>query len=141
MSVLAELLYDSFSTSKTPVFIIMDDLYFLQQKSLIAMLMFLACSLPGSFHWARECPETLWLKYPTAIVSSMVKMFSFHNIPEIMRMKALPLKALEENNDLTEIERNNLLGDAEVSESFLRYNDISAMSIHIPRYSDAKYLL
>lgn len=82
------------------------------------------------FRWTKECPEELWLNYPIAIVATMVKMFSFHNIPEIMRMKALLLKALEENNDLTEVERNNLLGDAEVSESFLRYNDISAMSIH-----------
>ncbi len=60
----------------------------------------------------------------------MVKMFSFHNIPEIKRMKSLLLKSLEQDKTLTMQERDDLLGDAEVAESFLCYNDIYAMSAH-----------
>ncbi len=82
------------------------------------------------FRWICECPEEIILKYPLAITPCMLKMFSFHNIPELKRMKSLLLKALEQDTVLTEDERNNLLGDAEISESFLCYNDISAMSIH-----------
>lgn len=82
------------------------------------------------FRWVESCPEEYLLRYPTAIVSSMVKMFSFHNIPEIKRVKGLLLKSLDRDTALTQQERNDLLGDAEVSESFLCYNNISAMSTH-----------
>lgn len=82
------------------------------------------------FSWLTECPEELLLKYPSALVVCMVKMFSFHNIPEIKRMKHLLLKSLEQDASLTGQERDNLLGDAEVAESFLAYNDISAMSAY-----------
>ena len=82
------------------------------------------------FRWIESCPEEYLLIYPVAIVACMVKMFSFHNIPEIKRMKGLLLKSLEQDTALTEQERHDLLGDAEVSESFLCYNNISAMSTH-----------
>ncbi len=82
------------------------------------------------FTWMQACPETLLVRHPFAIVVCMVKMFSFHNIPEIKRMKSLLLKALEQDTALTPQEHDNLLGDAELSESFLCYNDISAMSAY-----------
>lgn len=82
------------------------------------------------FRWIKTCPEEYLLRYPIAIVACMVKMFSFHNIPEIKRMKGLLLKSLEQDTALTEQERHDLLGDAELSESFLCYNNISAMSVH-----------
>jgi LuxR family maltose regulon positive regulatory protein len=82
------------------------------------------------FEWMKQCPEAMLLKYPDTIVACMVKMFSFNNMPEIFVLKKLLLKALAQNDDLTQQERNNLLGDAEVSESFLCYNNISAMSAH-----------
>lgn len=82
------------------------------------------------FAWMKECPEEVLLMHPSAIVVCMVKMFSFHNIPEIRRMKSLLLKSLEQDTTLTPQERDNLLGDAEVAESFLCYNDISAMSAY-----------
>lgn len=78
--------------------------------------------------WLNECPEEIILKYPSAITSCMLEMFTIYNIPELMRMKELLLKSLEQNTTLTKEERNNLLGDAEVSESFLFFNNISAMS-------------
>lgn len=82
------------------------------------------------FHWVKACPEYDIIRFPGTIVACMVKMFSFHNIPEIHRFKALLLKSLEQDTTLSEQERNNLLGDAEVSESFLCYNNISAMSAY-----------
>lgn len=82
------------------------------------------------FSWLTECPGEILLDYPSALVVCMVKMFSFHNIPEIKRMKQLLLKSLALNTSLTRQDRDNLLGDAEVAESFLAYNDISAMSTY-----------
>lgn len=80
------------------------------------------------FDWIADCPQERLLAYPGALVACMVKMFSFHNIPEIHRLKALLLQSLEQNTDISEQERGNMLGDAAVSESFLCYNNISAMS-------------
>lgn len=80
--------------------------------------------------WAKSCPEEVLLQYPAAIVIFMLKLFSFHQIAEIKRMKGLLLLSLEKDTSLTQEERNNLLGDAEVAESLLAYNDISAMSAY-----------
>lgn len=80
--------------------------------------------------WSKDCPEGVLLQYPAAIVLFMFKLFVFHHIHEIKRMKGLLLASLEQNTSLTQEERNNLLGDAEVSESLLVYNDISAMSAY-----------
>ena len=80
------------------------------------------------FSWLRNCPEEILEKHPYALVACMLKSFSFHNIPEIKRMKGLLLRSLKEDKLLTQQEIDNLLGDAEVSESFLAYNNISAMS-------------
>ena len=80
------------------------------------------------FIWLQSCPEEILIRHPYALVACMLKSFSFHNIPEIKRMKNLLLKSLKEDTALTHKERDNLLGDAEVSESFLAYNNISKMS-------------
>lgn len=82
------------------------------------------------FGWLTKCPEEIILQYPSALVVAILKMFSFHNIPEIKRMKQLLLKSLEQDSSLTKQERDDLLGDAEVAESFVAYNDISAMSVY-----------
>lgn len=79
-------------------------------------------------HWLKECPEDIILKYPSAINSCMIEMFAINNIAESKRMKELLLKSLEQNKELTEEEKNNLLGTEELSESFLFYNNIPAMS-------------
>ncbi len=80
------------------------------------------------FDWMSTCPQELLIDHPEAIVIGMITMFSMNNIPEIFRLKAILLDALEKDKDLSLEERNNLLGDAEVAESFLAYNNISAMS-------------
>lgn len=83
--------------------------------------------------WLKECPEEILIRHPSALTTCMVKNFSFHNISEIKRLKNLLLKSLEQDVLLSGQERDNLLGDAEVSESFLCYNDISAMSAYHKR--------
>jgi LuxR family maltose regulon positive regulatory protein len=80
------------------------------------------------FSWIGNCPEEILLQYPNALTVCMLTMFVFNNIEELYRLKALLLKSLEINDTLSEEEKNNLLGDAEISESFTAYNNISAMS-------------
>ncbi|MGI6743411.1 MAG: hypothetical protein ACOX4O_07125 [Eubacteriales bacterium] len=82
------------------------------------------------FSWIGRCPEEILLQYPNALTVCMLKMFAFNNIPELKRLKSLLLKSLEIDKTLSEEEKNNLLGDAEISESFTAYNNISAMSAY-----------
>ncbi len=80
------------------------------------------------FSWIANCPEEILLRYPAALTVSMVSMFTYNNIEEFYRLKSLLLKSLEINDSLSDEEKNNLLGDAEVSESLIAFNNISAMS-------------
>ncbi len=82
------------------------------------------------FSWIGNCPEEILLQNPYALTACMVKMFAFNNIAELKRLKSLLLKSLEMNKTLSNEEKNNLLGDAEISESFTAYNNISAMSAY-----------
>ena len=80
------------------------------------------------FSWIDNCPEEILLRHPSALTTCMLTMFTFNNIEELYRLKALLLQSLEMNDTLSDEEKNNLLGDAEISESFTAFNDISAMS-------------
>ncbi|HHW93558.1 MAG TPA: hypothetical protein GX734_03590 [Clostridiaceae bacterium] len=82
------------------------------------------------FSWIDNCPEEILLQNPNALTACMVKMFAFNNIAELKRLKSLLLRSLEKNKTLSDEEKNNLLGDAEISESFTAYNNISAMSAY-----------
>ncbi|MGI6508376.1 MAG: LuxR C-terminal-related transcriptional regulator [Saccharofermentanales bacterium] len=82
------------------------------------------------FSWVGNCPEEILLQHPSALTVCMLKMFAFNNIAELKRLKSLLLKSLEMNKTLSDEEKNNLLGDAEISESFTAYNNISAMSAY-----------
>ncbi len=74
------------------------------------------------------CPKDVLFSHPLAILVLMRCMFNWHRIPKMMEMKAMLLKALERNPDMDEVERGNLLGECDLINSFLMYNDISAMS-------------
>lgn len=80
------------------------------------------------FNWIEKCSEDLLMEHPKALVIGMLTMFSMNNIPEILRLKALLLEALKKDASLTQQEKDDFLGDAEIAESFLAYNNISAMS-------------
>ncbi|NLL91005.1 MAG: hypothetical protein GX222_01110 [Ruminococcaceae bacterium] len=80
------------------------------------------------FSWIGNCAEEILLRHPGALAVCMLTMFTFNNIEELYRLKSLLLKSLEINDTLSEEEKNNLLGDAEISESFTAFNDIPAMS-------------
>ncbi len=82
------------------------------------------------FSWISECPEDILMAHPSALVICMITMFTMNNIPEIQRMKSLLIEAMEQDTVLTSQERDDLLGDAEVAESFLSYNNIMAMSAY-----------
>ncbi len=80
--------------------------------------------------WSAECPEELLLLRPDALLILMLNLYTYNNIPEMMRLYELFQQSLEQNDTLDEQDRNNLLGDAEIALSFLEFNDISAMSAH-----------
>lgn len=75
-----------------------------------------------------KCPAETLKSYPFAILVLMRRMFTWRQIPKMLELKALLLKAIEEHPELSEEERGNLLGECDLILSFLCYNDISAMS-------------
>ena len=80
------------------------------------------------FSWFENCPEEILLQHPSALTIGMLTMFMFNNIEGLYRLKELLLKSLGTDVSLSEEEKNNLLGDAEISESMTAFNNISAMS-------------
>ena len=75
-----------------------------------------------------ECPAAVLKAHPLAILVLMRSMFNWRNIPKMLELKALLLDAIAEHPVLSTQERGNLLGECDLIMSFLRYNDISAMS-------------
>ena len=79
--------------------------------------------------WCRGCPEDVLRRHPDAVCVLMRKLFSFREIPELLRLRALLLDALQPGGAFCEQERENYLGECDLVMSFLRYNDIAAMSV------------
>ena len=79
--------------------------------------------------WCRDCPEDALRRHPDAVCVLMRKLFSFREIPELLRLRALLLDALQPGGAFCEQERENYLGECDLVMSFLRYNDIAAMSV------------
>ncbi|RGU91671.1 hypothetical protein DWW31_13735 [Clostridium sp. AF15-17LB] len=82
------------------------------------------------YRWSVECPVSLLMGHPDAVLILMRKLFTFQRIPEMFRLKEVLLKSLDTIATLTEQERQDYLGECELVMSFLKYNDISAMSAH-----------
>ena len=82
------------------------------------------------YRWSRECPPEILNAHPDAILILMRKLFSFRQIPEMLRLKEILMESLATNETLTEEERNDYYGECELVMSFLQYNDISAMSVY-----------
>ena len=75
-----------------------------------------------------RCPVSVLKEYPLAILVLMRCMFNWKNIPKMLELKALLLASIREHPKLSEEERGNLLGECDLIQSFLMYNDISRMS-------------
>lgn len=75
-----------------------------------------------------ECPEAVLKAHPLAILVLMRSMFNWRQIPKMMEMKGLLMASIAEHPELSAQERGNLLGECDLIQSFLCYNDISAMS-------------
>ncbi len=74
-----------------------------------------------------QCGEETLMAEPQALLVLMRRLFSWRQIPKMLALKELLLKAANRPG-LTDEERNNLLGECDLVMSFLGYNDIAAMS-------------
>ena len=75
-----------------------------------------------------QCPREALKARPLTILVLMRSMFNWRRIPEMMALKELLLTAIEEQPEMPEEERGNLLGECDLILSFLMYNDITRMS-------------
>ena len=87
--------------------------------------------------WEKECPEAALLRHPVAPLICMKVLFSFGQFEEMFRVKRLLDDFLSRDDiDITEAEKNNLLGESELIMGFTVYNDIHAMSSFHRRASE-----
>ena len=78
--------------------------------------------------WLAQCREEALLAAPRSLLVLMRRLFSLGAIPQMLMLKDLLPRALEQS-DLPERERQNLRGECDLILSFLGYNDIAAMSV------------
>ncbi len=86
--------------------------------------------------WEKECPRDIMLKHPVALLTIMKVLFSFGQMAEMIEIKKLLARSLEENTAMDQTEKNNLLGESELIMGFTAYNDIQAMSSFHRRASE-----
>lgn len=75
-----------------------------------------------------QCPEPVLKQHPLALLVLMRRMFTWRQIPTMMKLKELLMAAIAEQPEMTAQERGNLLGECDLIMSFLMYNDITKMS-------------
>ena len=75
-----------------------------------------------------RCGDRVLMEHPTALLVLMRRMFTWGQIPRMRQLKELLLESVRRHPKLTDRQRGNLLGECDLIESFLYYNDIGAMS-------------
>lgn len=75
-----------------------------------------------------RCPVKALQRHPLAILVLMRRMFTWQQIPKMMELKALLEAAVAQHPEWPAAERGNLLGECDLIQSFLFYNDITQMS-------------
>ena len=75
-----------------------------------------------------QCPEPVLKQHPLALLVLMRRMFTWRQIPTMMKLKELLMAAIAVQPEMTAQERGNLLGECDLIMSFLMYNDITKMS-------------
>ena len=75
-----------------------------------------------------RCPVDALKRHPLAILVLMRRMFTWQQIPKMMELKALLEAAVAQHPEWPAAERGNLLGECDLIQSFLFYNDITQMS-------------
>ena len=75
-----------------------------------------------------RCGDQVLMEHPTALLVLMRRMFTWGRIPRMQQLKALLLVSVRNHPDMTPRQRGNLLGECDLIESFLHYNDITEMS-------------
>lgn len=79
--------------------------------------------------WFRDCPDEVRSAYPVAMLVYARRLFTFHMPVECKQTLDSLLQRLNTNTTLSETEKNNLLGEVEIVQSFLKFNNIQAMSV------------
>ena len=75
-----------------------------------------------------RCPSDVLAEHPLAILVLMRSMFNWRRIPKLLEMKAALHASLAAHPEWSGEVRGNLLGECDLIQSFLYYNDIREMS-------------
>ncbi len=79
--------------------------------------------------WLEKCPKEILNAHPIAMLICARRLYMYHMRSECAEALKTLKRILAEDTKLSGRERDNLLGEIEISGSFLRYNNIEAMSV------------
>ena len=79
-------------------------------------------------HGLALCPQEVLMRHPFALLVLMRSMFNWRQIPKMLELKGILLASVEAHPEWSAEEKGDLLGECDLIQSFLMYNDISAMS-------------
>ena len=82
------------------------------------------------FEWCENCPKEILCAHPEAILIFALQYFTAGNIPKMLQLNEMLIDVVKKNPKLTKKERDNFLGESEILLGFLKFNNISAMSMH-----------
>ncbi|MGE4277426.1 MAG: LuxR C-terminal-related transcriptional regulator [Lawsonibacter sp.] len=80
--------------------------------------------------WFADCPPEILDAHPVAMLVYGRRLFTFNMQRECKEILQKLREKLQNDTLLSEEQRNNVLGEIEVNESFLEFNDVGAMSVH-----------
>ena len=80
------------------------------------------------YHVLDKCPEKDLRSCPGSLLVLMRRLFTWQQIPRMLRLKELLVQEATTDLSLTDKMRGDLLGECDLIMSFLCYNDIAAMS-------------
>jgi LuxR family maltose regulon positive regulatory protein len=80
-------------------------------------------------NWFRDCPKDIMNAHPIAMLICARRLYMYNFRTECVDTLESLNCVLTESTRLSEQERNNLSGEAEIANSFLVYNDVAAMSV------------
>lgn len=81
-------------------------------------------------NWLEQCPREIQKRHHTALLVFARRFFSSGRPDRCAQICTALIADVMEDASLSEAERNNLLGEAEITLSFLKYNSITGMSVH-----------
>lgn len=80
--------------------------------------------------YVSECSDDEFSREPYAVLVLMRRYFSWRRLPEMEHLRSLLISSVNADRQMSDEERNNIIGECDLVMSFTAYNDINKMSAY-----------